>query len=172
MEVIMKKVYMVLAVLLVCASACFTADPVFGYWVSIDEETNKPTGAWRIWEEGGKLYGKMVSLVGYAADQKAVGAKGRGPYDGFPQSGNMEDMTVIGTTWIYDLEKKEEGVWHKGYIVDPNNGKRYKCKITFRKANGKKYKTDTLEMRGEIGAGIGRSQFWTATTEAEAFALK
>ena len=30
-----------------------------------------------------------------------------------------------------------------------------------------KYKEDTLEMRGEIGLGIGRIQFWTKTSLEE-----
>jgi uncharacterized protein (DUF2147 family) len=48
----------------------------------------------------------------------------------------------------------------------------YKCKITFRPTDGKKYKVDTLEMRGEIGLGIGKSQYWTKATKEQASALR
>lgn len=57
-------------------------------------------------------------------------------------------------------------------FIDPNDGKMYKCKITFRAKDGKKYVQDTLEMRGEIGLGIGRSQFWVRTTKEDASALR
>ena len=84
----------------------------------------------------------------------------------------MCEMKTVGTTWIYDLTKTSEGNWSKGKIVDPSDGNRYKCKMTFHKADGKKYAKDTLEMRGEIGMGIGRSQYWLGATEAEASALR
>lgn len=167
-----KKVLALVAIFFGFASFVFATDPVIGYWVSYDDESGKAEAGWQIWEQNGKLYGKIVSLIGKSKDEKATGAKGRGPYEGFPQAGKLEDMTVIGTTWIYDLQKKSEGNWEKGFIVDPKNGKRYKCKIVFHKADGNKYKKDTLQMRGEIGAGIGRNQWWLASTEAEAMALK
>ena len=81
-------------------------------------------------------------------------------------------MHVVGTTWIWDLVQKSEGKWEKGYIIDPNDGNRYKCRITFHAADGsKKYPVDTLEMRGEIGP-FGRSQFWKSATEEEAKGLR
>lgn len=73
-------------------------------------------------------------------------------------------MTVVGTPWIWGLTQKSAGQWAGGNIIDPADGKVYKCKITFRAADGKKFKEDTLEMRGEIGMGIGRSQFWKRST--------
>ena len=80
-------------------------------------------------------------------------------------------LRSVGTTWIWDLSKAGEGKWSGGYIIDPGDGKRYACEITFHKADGKKYKADTLEMRGKVGP-FGRSQFWKSATEAEASALR
>jgi uncharacterized protein (DUF2147 family) len=74
---------------------------------------------------------------------------------------------VIGTPWIWGLDKKKSGEWAGGNIVDPGKGDIYQCKITFRKADGKKFSKDVLEMRGEVGLGIGRSQFWQKASEAE-----
>jgi uncharacterized protein (DUF2147 family) len=59
------------------------------------------------------------------------------------------------------------GQWSGGNVIDPTDGKIYKCKINFHTAGGK-FKTDTLEMRGEIGLGIGRSQYWQKTDSATA----
>jgi uncharacterized protein (DUF2147 family) len=73
---------------------------------------------------------------------------------------------------LFGLRQEKEGQWSGGNIINPEDGNMYKCKIIFHKANGTKYKTDTLEMRGEIGLGIGCSQFWRKATRAEASALK
>lgn len=141
------------------------ADPVEGLWKSIDEKTNKVTGVWKIYEKDGKLYGEMLMTHGYAPDAPATACTKT--YKDFPKSGKVSEMPLVGTPFIYNLIKKEEGSWHKGYIIDPGDGKYYYCKIIFRKADGKKFKKDMLEMRGEIGLGIGRSQYWERTDQAE-----
>ena len=168
----MKKLIAIFAVMLAFTGLCFAADPVEGYWISVDEKTGKATAGWQIWEENGKLFGKILSNADHPVDTLATGAKGKGPYADFPVAGDMASMPVVGTTWIYNLQKKSEGKWEKGSIVDPGDGSKYNCKITFHKADGKKYKTDTLEMRGEIGLGIGRSQFWVKATLEEVMALQ
>ena len=89
----------------------------------------------------------------------------KGHIDLIERASKLFDCLYVGI--FYNLEKKSEGVWQNGYIVAPDNGKYYYCKITFRKADGKKYKEDSLEMRGEIGLGIGRSQVWKKTTQEE-----
>jgi uncharacterized protein (DUF2147 family) len=80
-------------------------------------------------------------------------------YSGFPVTGKVNQMTVAGTPWIFGLSMDKPGQWKNGNVIDPSDGKMYKCKITFHPRDGNKYKTDTLEMRGEIRLGIGRSQF-------------
>jgi uncharacterized protein (DUF2147 family) len=66
---------------------------------------------------------------------------------------------------------EKTGEWSGGNVVNPEDGKIYKCKIIYRAADGKKYKTDVLEMRGEIGLGIGRSQFWQKSAREVATSL-
>ncbi len=166
----MKKLITIIAALLLIGGLCFAADPTEGYWISVDEKTNQPTAGWQIWEEGGKLYGKILSIAGKPQDEIASGGKGK-KYDNFMGGADVGTLPSVGTTWIWDLSKEGAGKWSNGYIIDPNDGKRYKCRITFRKADGKKFKADTLEMRGEVGP-FGRSQFWNAATEAEASGLR
>lgn len=164
----MKKLMLGLLVCAFCAIGLW-ADPVEGYWISVDENTGKATGAWEIYEKDGNLFGEMRSLPGYPMDQKATACKSS--YKGFPREGNPAEMTTRNTPWIYGLKKTGEGEWAHGHIIDPGSGSLYKCKITFHKENGKKYKTDTLEMRGEIGMGIGRSQYWQKTDKETAYSL-
>jgi uncharacterized protein (DUF2147 family) len=155
--------------LLLSAGVCFAADPVEGFWISVDEKTGKATAGWEIYQTGGKLYGKILSIVGFAQDVTAAACKES--YRGFPVAGKVNAMPVLGTPWIFGLSPDREGLWSGGNVINPEDGSMYRCKITFRRADGNRYKTDTLEMRGEIGLGIGRSQFWRKSTRAEAASL-
>ena len=166
----MKKIFGLLLVAFMAMGMCF-ADPVEGYWISYDEKSGEATAGWEIKAQDGKLFGTIVAVAGKPQDIKATGAKGK-KYNNFSYKGDLSDLTTVGTTWIWDLVQKSEGKWEKGYIIDPNDGNRYKCRITFHAADGsKKYPVDTLEMRGEIGP-FGRSQFWKSATEEEAKGLR
>lgn len=171
LEVDMKKLTALIAALILAGTGLvFAVDPAEGFWISIDEKSQKPTAGWRIWEEGGKLSGKVLSIADLPQDTIAEGGKGK-RYDNFMDGADVGTLPSVGTTWIWGLSNDGEGKWSNGYIIDPNDGKRYKCRITFHKADGKKYKVDTLEMRGEIGP-FGRSQFWQTSTESEASSLR
>lgn len=165
---------LILAALMVMTAAlCFAKDPCEGYWISYDEKTGKATAGWEITvDSNGCLTGKIIHNALEADDILAFDTKGKGPYDDFPVPGEMYKMPVVGTPWIYNMKNDGEGKWSNGRIVDPQSGSRYKCKITFHKAGeSKKYPEDTLEMRGEIGAGIGRSQFWKSATKEQAMTI-
>ncbi|MDR0689904.1 MAG: DUF2147 domain-containing protein [Spirochaetaceae bacterium] len=162
----MKKRIALVAAFGLIAGWFLAADPVEGYWTSVDEKTGKVTAGWEIYQNGGKLYGKIIGVFGYPPDVKAD--KCKESYPGFPVAGKVNQLPVKGTPWIFGLTLEKPGQWSGGNVVDPESGNLYKCKITYRPADGKRYKADTLEMRGEIGLGIGRSQFWKKSTRAEA----
>ena len=166
----MKKLLVLISTLLIAAGFAF-ADPVEGYWISIDEKTNEATAAWNIYQQDGLLYGKIVALAGQDQSNKATGGAGK-KYAEFANGADLKDVTMVGSRWIYGLSKETEGKWSKGSIIDPGSGSKYKCKITYHAKDGKKYTVDTLEMRGEIGAGIGRSQFWKKSTKEAAESLR
>jgi uncharacterized protein (DUF2147 family) len=159
-----KKVLLVVAAALMSVSLAFAADPVEGFWKSVDEGGNA-TAFWKIYEKNGVLFGEIMKIVGKPDSTIAVNVKPT--YKNFPVAGKVNEMKTVGTPWIYGLKKKSAGVWEGGNIVDPSKGDFYNCKITFRAKDGKKYTTDVLEMRGEVGMGIGRSQFWQKASEAE-----
>lgn len=158
----------IIAALLLAAAAAFGAaaeDPVVGYWKSIDDASGEATAFWKIYEKDGALFGEIVRIVGKSDDTIATAAKSS--YKDFPVPGAVNEMRVVGTPWIYGLRRRGAGEWAGGSIVDPKKGDLYRCKITFRAADGKKFAVDTLEMRGEIGLGIGRSQYWLRASESE-----
>jgi uncharacterized protein (DUF2147 family) len=158
----MKKTVLLFGLALLLAGFCFAADPVEGYWLSIDDKTGRVTAGWEIYQEGGKLYGKVLSTAEHGPDVKALAC--RESYQGFPVPGKVNEMIVVGTPWIFGLVREKEGRWVNGNVIDPTDGNIYKCKIIFHSADGKKFTADTLEMRGEIGLGIGRSQYWRKTS--------
>jgi uncharacterized protein (DUF2147 family) len=164
----MKKFLIVLIMACWVGGICFAADSVEGYWLSVDEKTQKVTAGWQIYQEGGKLYGKIMSMADNPPT--SIADKCKDSYAGFPVAGKVSQMKVIGAPWIFGLSMDKPGQWSGGNVIDPNDGKMYKCKINFHAAGGK-YKTDTLEMRGEIGLGIGRSQFWQKTDSGTAGSL-
>ncbi len=164
----MKKIAFLCVLTVFAAVSLQAADKVEGYWKSIDEKTGKVTAEWRIYEKNGGLFGEIIRVPDQDDTTLAVHCKG--PYKNFPVPGDVSKMTVINTPFIFGLRMKTPGQWEGGNIIDPGDGKMYQCKVTFRPADGKKFMTETLEMRGEIGLGIGRSQYWQRMNESEALA--
>jgi len=170
MRTISKKILFAIMLLLAVGGLCFAADPAEGFWISVDDKTGKDTAGWEIFVRDGKLYGKMLSVAGYPQNLKADQCKDS--YKGFPVSGKVSEMPVVGTTWIFGLvPDRQAGQWKDGNVIDPESGSMYGCKVSFHAADNKKYKVDTLEMRGTIGP-LGRSQFWRKATREQAMSLK
>ena len=166
----MKKIialFLGLTITMVCFAQ---TDPVVGYWLSIDEKSNQVTAGWQIYIENNLLYGKILSLKD--EPRGTLAAECRERYEGFPLSGRVNQMQVAGPPWIFGLTRNAEGDWRGGKIIDPESGNMYNCKVTFRpagsRAGGRTFQNDTLEMRGEIGLGIGRSQYWRKTDQRTA----
>ncbi|MDR2186070.1 MAG: DUF2147 domain-containing protein [Treponema sp.] len=155
----MKKTVFLLWGLFLAAGLC--ADPVEGYWLSTDEKTGLDTAGWQIYQEGNRLYGKILFVTAYPQDVKAERCKDS--YRGFPLPGRVSQMPVVGTTWIFGLSLHRTGEWRGGNIINPEDGSMYGCRITYHPADGGRYKEDTLEVRGTIGP-IGRSQYWRRLT--------
>ena len=64
----------------------------------------------------------------------------------------MKGRPLIGLRILWDLQKGSDQ-WSGGKILDPDNGKIYKCSISL---DGKK-----LKVRGFIGFSLlGRTQYW------------
>jgi uncharacterized protein (DUF2147 family) len=166
----MKKIIVLFIIFTGVTAFCFSdGDPVEGFWISVDEKTNRVTAGWQVYRQDGRLYGKILSI---ATQPRGITASPcRESYPGFPVPGRVNQMEVAGTPWIYGLSMHRTGEWRGGKIINPEDGNIYNCRITFRPADGRRYTEDTLEMRGEIGLGIGRSQFWRRTDEQTASGL-
>ena len=119
-----------------------------GLWKTIDDETKKEKSLIRITEAGGVFSGKLEKLLDPATPADAVCEKCSDERKGKPLLG----MTLVKGVRQSDGDK---ALWDGGEILDPNNGKTYKVRMT--PAEGGK----TLAVRGYIGAPLlGRTQTW------------
>ncbi|MEQ1683250.1 MAG: DUF2147 domain-containing protein [Burkholderiaceae bacterium] len=119
-----------------------------GLWKTIDDETKKEKSLIRITETGGVFTGKLEKLLDPSAKPDAVCDL---------CTDDRKDKPVVGMTLIKGVKQSDsdKGRWDGGEILDPNNGKTYKVRLT--PGEGGK----TLAVRGYIGAPmLGRTQTW------------
>lgn len=120
------------------------AQSVLGKWKTIDDETNEPKSIVEIFERAGKVHGRIVKLFrkpGEAQDPVC---------DKCDAEDSRYKKKVIGMEIMKNMVKDDDE-YADGEILDPNNGKVYRCKIWL---EGK-----GLKLRGYIGP-FYRTQTW------------
>ena len=138
---------LVLSVLSVMAHAADMSTPV-GLWRTIDDNTGKDRSLLRIVDAGGTLEGRVEKTLTRLPDDDPDGLCRKCP-------GARKDQPIVGMTILSGLKKDGENLWAGGEILDPGNGKTYRCKVKLIDG-GKK-----LEVRGFIGVSLlGRTQTW------------
>ena len=164
----MKKLLILVSSILLLTTKLFAADPAVGLWKSIDDKTGKVTAIWKVYEQGGKLFGTIAATTD--SPQDIIASACKESYKNFPVSGAVNKMKTVGTPWIFNMEKESEGNWKDGNIIDPSNGKMYGCVIKYLKAGEKNKKftasQPTLAMAGTVGP-IQVFQYWVPATEAD-----
>lgn len=64
-------------------ATAFATDPATGLWKIIDDKSNKVTAIWSLYEENGKLFGKILAVADAPQDSIATKCKksytGQGP---------------------------------------------------------------------------------------------
>ena len=116
---------------------------VVGKWKTIDDETGKAKSIVEIYEKSGKIYGKVVEILDVEHKNNVCSEC----------SGSDKNKPILGMIIIKGLTK--EGVdYTNGKILDPKNGKSYKCTVTLESK-------DKLKVRGFVGISLfGRTQYW------------
>jgi uncharacterized protein (DUF2147 family) len=116
---------------------------VIGKWKTIDDETGKAKSIVEIYEKYGKIYGKVIEILEEEHKKKVCSNC----------SGEDKNKPILGMIVIKGLTK-EGNEYTRGKILDPKNGKLYKCYITLESK-------DKLKVRGFIGISLfGRTQYW------------
>ena len=119
------------------------AQDVFGKWKTIDDRSGEARSIIEIYEENGKVYGKVVEIL----------TEGRENAVCTECTGKDKDQPIVGMVIIRGLSKDGDE-YNGGKILDPESGKLYKCYIELEE-------DDTLKARGYIGFSLlGRTQYW------------
>lgn len=130
--------------LMLISAAGYGQTSVLGKWKTIDDETGKEKSVVEIFEKEGSVYGKITRIFL---------EKGEDPDPLCLECDEEDDRykkKIIGMEIIRNM-KKAGTEWTEGTILDPNNGKVYRCKIWL---EGKE-----LKVRGYLGP-FYRTQTW------------
>ena len=180
------KRFLALPLLLALAfSVAAQAQSPIGTWRTIDDETNTERSHVQIFEQDGKLYGKIVKLSDRAICDMHPSAMYERPSEEEGErplnecmarvrqtaetegadyvttcetcEGDYEDKNLVGAMILKGLEPDGDE-WNDGTITDPKNGKTYAAILSM---NG----NDKLDVRGFIkvpllGSTLGRTQSW------------
>jgi uncharacterized protein (DUF2147 family) len=139
----MKHTIILISILLV--SLFCTSQTVLGTWKTIDDETGKPKSLVEIYEQNGKVYGKVIKLFREPNEEQNPICDKCDDY--------RKNQPVMGMIIISDMQLKD-GYYKNGTICDPKNGKVYKCEMWLKAGDSNK-----LELRGYWGF-IFRTQTW------------
>ena len=138
----MKKL-LAIAALLAASLAHAQTTPV-GLWKTIDDETKQEKSYVRIVESGEVLAGKVERLLDPAKQDARCDAC----------SDARKGQPILGMTILEGVKKNaDEAYWDGGTILDPNNGKTYRVRLTPEEGGRE------LEVRGYIGP-FWRNQRW------------
>ena len=105
-----------------CWLALTASAQVTGKWKTIDDETNEPKSVVEIFERDGKVYGKIVKLFRQPHEDPDPVCEECDSAD------ERYKKKVIGMEILRDMVKNGDE-YGEGNILDPNNGKIYRCKI-------------------------------------------
>jgi len=144
----MKKRVIIILTLLTFGMFSATAQDVFGKWKTIDDETGETKSIVEIYVEGAEIYGKVIDILN-PERKNSLCVKCKGV---------KKNQPILGMVIIEELTKND-AVYKGGTILDPENGKVYKCKIWLDEADSNK-----LYVRGYVGFFF-RTQHWLRVTE-------
>ena len=141
-----KRIAMRLGIVIAMSlmSVAAFAQTAVGKWNTIDDKTGKKKSTVELYKVEGKLYGKITYL--YPREGREENPKCNECTD------DRKGKPLVGLQIVRGLEWNGKE-WEKGTIVDPENGKVYKCKLWVDE-NGTK-----LSLRGYIGP-LYRTQTW------------
>jgi uncharacterized protein (DUF2147 family) len=139
----MKALLLSISILFITLSS--QSQTVLGKWKTIDDDTGKAKSIVEIYQQNGVLYGKVIQLFRDPSQEQD------------PVCEKCEDyrkgQKIIGMIILQNM-KLVDGFYKEGTILDPNNGKIYKCELWLNGSDPNK-----LELRGYWG-WFYRTQTW------------
>jgi uncharacterized protein (DUF2147 family) len=141
----MKQILFTFAFLIAISVTCNAqVDKIVGKWKTIDDKDGSAKSIVSIFKAtNGQYYGKIEKMF---KDPEKLCVECQGV---------NKNKLILGMMIINNLVEKD-GKLSGGTILDPKNGKVYKCNISLESGH------DKLNVRGSLDKGgwIGRSQTW------------
>lgn len=139
-----KQNFVMILVVLWCSIGTASAQSVLGIWKTVDDVSGEVKSLVEIYERNGLIYGSVKEILDPTAPKNPLCDQ---------CTGEDKDQPIVGLEFIKGLEKDGDE-YNGGKILDPENGKLYKCYIELEEIN-------KLKVRGYIGiALLGRTQYW------------
>ena len=138
-----RLVIAVLVNALVGVAPVLAADSPVGKWNTVDEKTGKVVSQVELYDQGGKLFGKITGLT------EPNNAQGK-PKICTKCQGDDKDKPIVGLVILKDLSASGDR-YKGGTIMDPEDGKVYKAEVWV--------EGGTLKVRGYLGI-FYRTQTW------------
>jgi len=131
-----------LLVILFCVISSLHSQSILGKWKTIDDETGKEKSIVYIFENNGKIYGKIIEVINPKQENPKC----------TKCHGVNKDQPIFGMQIINGLSKKGD-VYEGETNLNPTNGKIYKCKLSLGE------NSNQLQVRGYI-AFFYKTQYW------------
>ncbi len=122
-------------------SAQNQADRILGVYLTAQKD-----GKIEIYKQGNRYFGKLIwgKDTHHPDGSPKLDIKNEDP--------KLRKQPILGMVLMRDLEYEDQQ-WVNGRVYDPNNGKTYRCKLSF---EGEK-----LQIRGYLGISMfGRTEVW------------
>lgn len=114
-----------------------------GMWKNLDDEDGKEKSHIKVYVENNELKATVVKLLPHATLRNCESCKGA-----------LKNKPIEGMSIMYGMKKQTDGTYSGGTILNPKNGKEYKCTISLDDDN-------KMRVRGYIGfSALGKTQFW------------
>jgi uncharacterized protein (DUF2147 family) len=131
-----------LVVIITFASPYISVAQLIGRWTAMGDMDYKPKAIIQIYEEDGKLHGRVEKILPAATTTICKNC-----------DGDLKNKPIAGMVILTDLVKTETG-GKDGKILDPGSGNTYSCYLELESP-------DKLKLRGYIGLpAFGRTQYW------------
>ena len=97
---------------------------VYGYWKTIDKETGKLQSIFKLYDDKGKLAGKILKIVVKPGDKHDPICR--------DCDGSRKDQPKVGMVffWNFVPAKSKPNKWVDGKILNPDDGKVYSSEVT------------------------------------------
>jgi uncharacterized protein (DUF2147 family) len=115
-----------------------------GAWKTFDDKTGKARAIVRIYEQDGRLFGRIEKSFTPGAESRVCAVC----------TDERKNQPIIGLLIVRNM-KPDGGEYSGGDILDPESGSVYRCKMHLAESGAR------LIVRGYVGfALLGRSQTW------------